>query len=982
MTQPLSPEDQARVEIDRQLEAAGWQVQSREAQNLYAQRGVAIREFPLKTGYADYLLCVDGKAIGAVEAKKAGTTLSGVHHQSEKYSQGLPDLPQAWVSRPVGSSAGPPGPPEGGEMVPPSGKLGGQEVPPSGGPGGPFLPFLYESTGIETLFTNGLDPEPRSRRVFTFHRPETLAEWAERAQQTQTPGFGEKPGVSGLSQPTLRGRLRHLPQVPLITGGLWPPQVKAITNLEQSLAADKPRALIQMATGSGKTFTAVNIVYRLIKLADARRVLFLVDRSNLGRQALREFQQFVTPDDGRKFGELYNVQRLSSNHFDDVSRVCITTIQRLYSILRGEALDPALEEPSLDELSDTFGRDPKSVAYNPQAPVAYFDVIFIDECHRSIYNLWRQVLEYFDAYLIGLTATPAKQTFGFFNQNLVMEYTRRQAVADGINVDHNVYRIRTRITERGSTIEAGQVVPKMDRLTRRQRWEELDEDFSYTAVQLDQEVVSESQIRTVIRVFKEKLFTEIFPGRTEVPKTLIFAKDDAHAENIVKIVREEFGRGNAFCQKITYKVAGVKTEDLIAAFRNSFYPRIAVTVDLVATGADIKPIEILLFMRLVKSKGLFEQMLGRAVRVIKLSDLRIVTPDADGKDRFVIIDAVGVVEHEKIDTQTLDRQPALSFPRLLERLANGAKDVDTLLTLAGRLARLERKATPQDSYEIRTASGGLDLKDLARTLLEAVDPDHHLAAAQEATGEAEPLPAIVDTVAERMMDEAARLFAANPRLRETLKNIHQRQEQIVDQISIDEVLEVGFDVKATTMAEGMVDSFRDYLEAHQDEITALQLIFSRPRRQQRLTYEQIQELADQIQVYRPAWTTETLWAAYAQLEQDKVRGAGAPRVLTDLISLVRCVVQLADELVPYPELVQERYRDWLAAQAAAGRTFSAEQRQWLDRIAETIGLNLAFGEADFQDYFYDEGGLLAARALFGRERLPDLLAELNEALVV
>jgi type I restriction enzyme R subunit len=648
MTPSYTPEQRARIQIDRQLDAAGWQVQDRERMNLFAQRGVAVREFHLRTGFADYLLCVDGKAIGAVEAKKVGTTLSGVHHQSQKYSVGLPDLPPAWHKP---------------------------------------LPFLYESTGVETCFTNGLDPDPRGRRVFCFHRPETLAEWA--------------------SQPdTLRGRLR-LKMPPLIREGLWPPQIEAVTHLEESLAADRPRALIQMATGSGKTFTAVTAAYRLIKFANARRVLFLVDRSNLGRQALREFQGYVTPDDGRKFSELYNVQRLTTNYFDDVSRVCITTIQRLYSVLKGEeGLDPDLEERSMDELAGVFGTDPKVVAYNPAVPPEYFDVIFIDECHRSIYNLWRGVVEYFDAYLNGLTATPAKQTFGFFNQNLVMEYSRQRAVADGINVDGSVYRIRTRITEEGSSIQSGLVVEKRDRQTRAQRWEQLDEDLAYAPNQLDSDVVAESQIRTVVRTFRDRLFTEIFPGREEVPKTIIFAKDDSHAEDIVRIVREEFGRGNEFCQKITYKVSGVKTDDLIAEFRNHYYPRIAVSVDMIATGTDIKPVEALLFMRLVKSANLFEQMLGRGTRVIHPTDLKAVTPDAEIKERFVIIDAVGVVEHPKVDTQTLDREPSLSFGNLLDRLALGAADEDTLSTLAGRLARLARKATPQDEYTIRAVSGG------------------------------------------------------------------------------------------------------------------------------------------------------------------------------------------------------------------------------------------------------------------------------------
>ena len=479
-----------------------------------------------------------------------------------------------------------------------------------------------------------------------------------------------------------------------------------------------------MATGSGKTFTAVSSIYRLIKFGGARRVLFLVDRANLGRQTLKEFQQYVTPDDGRKFTELYNVQRLTSNALDPVCRVIITTIQRLYSILCGEPeLPPELEERSWFDMEDALSQPPKVVKYNPRLPIEFFDEIFTDECHRSIYNLWRQVLEYFDAHLIGLTATPSKQTLGFFNGNLVMEYPRTRAVADGVNVDGQVYRIRTQITERGSTVEAGYFVDKRDRLTRAVRWEQLDEDFAYTGTQLDRDVVAESQIRTVIRTFREKLFTDLFPGRTEVPKTLVFAKDDSHAEDIVRIIREEFAKGNEFCQKITYKVSGVDAEDLIAAFRNSYHPRIAVTVDMISTGTDIKPLEVLLFMRPVTSRVLFEQMLGRGTRVISATDLQAVTPDARTKTHFVIVDAVGVVEQEKADTQTLERKRTVPFEKLLESVAWGAHDADTLTSLAGRLARLERTLTEADRSEIAILTGGRTLRDLANALLDAVDPD-------------------------------------------------------------------------------------------------------------------------------------------------------------------------------------------------------------------------------------------------------------------
>jgi type I restriction enzyme R subunit len=924
----MEPEAKARKTIDRWLNAAGWQVQDYHNLNLGASRGVAVREYPLRTGFADYLLFVDRKAVGVVEAKAEGMPLSGVTHQSQKYSVGLPDRLPAWRIGQAGA-----------------------------------LPFLYESTGVETVFTNGLDPDPRSRYLIAFHQPSTLQEWAQESE-------------------TLRARLCQLP--PLITHSLWPAQIEAIQNLEQSFAENRPRALIQMATGSGKTFTAVNFVYRLIKHAKAKRVLFLVDRGNLGRQTLKEFQQFNTPDDGRKFTEFYNVQHLQSNVLDPVSKVCITTIQRLYSMLRGEAeFDPSLEEQSLWESDAGLAQpSPREVTYNRNLPIEYFDFIITDECHRSIYNLWRQVLEYFDAFLIGLTATPSTQTFGFFNQNLVMEYSRERAVTDGVNVDGEVYRIRTQVTEQGGRVEAGYTVGVRNRLTRAQRWQQLDEELTYSANQLDRDVVTPSQIRTVIRTFRDRLFTEIFPGRTVVPKTLIFAKDDSHAETIVDIVREEFGKGNDFCQKITYRVSGKSPEELIAEFRNSYNPRIAVTVDMIATGTDIKPLEILLFLRSVKSRVLYEQMLGRGTRVISANDLSIVTSDAHGKERFVIVDAVGVTENPKFDTHTLERKRTVPFAQLLQTVATGAYDADTLTSLASRLAKLERKLTPQDAFDIAAFSGGLTVQEIAHTLLDAVDPDRQLAAARALAGDAEPTAEQIDQAAEKLMQAAAQLLSDNPRLRNLLVEIQQRNEQIIDVVTVDVLREAGFNQDATERARQTVDSFRHFIETHKDEITALQLLYSRPYSQRALTYRDIEELAKTLEQPPHSWTTERLWQAYAQLERDKVRGASTKRILTDVISLVRHALQLDDELVPYPDQVQQRYQQWLADQAATGRTFTPEQRWWLDKIAEQIGVNLSIQPTDF-DYgeFFDRGGRLGAMRALGQRWLT-LVDEMNQVLTV
>jgi type I restriction enzyme, R subunit len=532
----LTPEARARVQIDAMLASAGWVVQDAGKANLASSRGVAVREFVLEPphGRVDYLLFVDREAAGVIEAKPEGATLTGVEWQSAKYLNGPPD----WVTSAL-------------------------EGP---------LPFAYQSTGVETRFTNTLDPDARSRQVFWFHRPETLAAWIGEARATPL-------------APTLRQRLTKMPPPDL--ADLWPPKDVAVHNLERSLAEQRPRALIQMATGSGKTLLAAFVSYRLIKDASARRILFLIDRAHLGRQTLKEFQAFTVPEVNRKFTELYNLQHLSSNVLDPVARVTITTIQRLCSILKGESeLDAELDERSAYDL---LPDQPVPVAYNPRIPIETFDVVVVDECHRSIYGVWRQVLDYFDAFIIGLTATPNKQAFGFFNQNLVMEYRHEQAVADSVNVDFDVYRIRTEITERGSTIDAGLVTAFRNRQTRRLRWEKLDEDVSYDAEALDRAVVAKDQIRTVVRGFKERLFSEIFPGRTEVPKTLVFAKDDSHADDIVQIVREEFGTGDDFAVKITYKSTGRKPDEMIAEFIWSFWLGLIIAlIGLVAFGGFVR----------------------------------------------------------------------------------------------------------------------------------------------------------------------------------------------------------------------------------------------------------------------------------------------------------------------------------------------------------------------------------------------------------
>ena len=1000
------PEQQARASIDALLAAAGWHVCDANAANIHAARGVAIREFPLNSpsprergegqgegyGFADYLLYVDGKAAGVIEAKKHGVTLTGVETQSDKYTKGLPPGLPCWRSP---------------------------------------LPFAYQSTGVETRFTNGLDPLPRSRPVFAFHKPDLLAEWLAAPPITLSPlagegqistpspltgegwGGGEQPKVAEppvqyTAAATFLSRLQSMP--PLSEAGLWPAQIKAIQNLEQSLKENRPRALIQMATGSGKTFTAISFIYRLIKFAGARRVLFLVDRGNLGDQTLKEFQQYASPYNNFKFTEEYIVQRLTSNTLDTTARVCICTIQRMYSMLKGNPLPEDLEEESVDRLGSLFAR-PEPIDYNSNIPIETFDIIVTDECHRSIYNLWAQVLEYFDAYLIGLTATPSKQTFGFFRQNLVMEYNHEMAVADGVNVNYDVYRIRTAITEAGSKVEAGYSVQIQERDTRKKRWEQLDDDFSYDPNQLDRDVVAPDQIRTIVRTFRDKLFSEIFPGRTWVPKTLIFAKDDAHAENIVEILREEFGKGNDFAQKITYRTTGAKPKDLINEFRTSPMPRVAVTVDMIATGTDIKAVEVVMFMRAVKSRAFFEQMKGRGVRVIAPDDLQSVTPDARAKDHFVIVDAVGVCEQDKTDSRPMESKPAVSFEKLMQAVAFGNTGDDVLTSLAGRLARMEHRISVEDDAKIRTLSGGLGLKDLAHQIVASLDPDAFPPSPRE-RGEGRGEGPALD----------ARLAAAkplcDPALRQLILDLKAKNEITIDHVSADEVIDAGFSPDALDRAKGMVQSFEQFIVDHKDEITALQVLYSKPY-QHRLTFEAVKELADAIEKPPYLWNESQLWNAYAALEKSKVKGASAKRILTDLVSLVRFAIHQDNELIPFPERVNANFKAWLATQQAlpplpegAGLTqpplpasgervgvrgggqvsspsgrgaggegrFSPEQLHWLEMIRDHIAANLGIEPDDFEYApFAQEGGLGKVYQLFGDE-LNSLIEQLNESL--
>jgi type I restriction enzyme R subunit len=925
MAENQNPEQRARDNIDTLLKLAGWSVQPVKSIDFNAGQGQAVREYQTDVGPADYVLFVDKKAVGVIEAKREdlGHNITTVESQTEGYAAAK----LKWVNN---------------------------NQP---------LPFLYESTGVITRFTDARDPKPRSREVFNFHRPETLREWLAQSA-------------------SLRARLHNVPKLnpnklPASALHLRDCQEIAITNLEMSFREDRPRALIQMATGAGKTYTAITSIYRLLKFAEGKRVLFLVDTKNLGEQAEQEMMSYVPIDDNRHFTELYNVQRLKNSYVAKDSQVCISTIQRLYSILKDKPLDEAIEDINPAEL--VLPKQPMPVAYTEKIPPEFFDFIFIDECHRSIYNLWLQVLDYFDASLIGLTATPDNRTYGFFKKNIVSDYSHEKAVADGVNVGNEVYVIETQVTRTGAQVNAKQLVERREKLTRKKRWEQQDEDEAYSATQLDRSVVNPDQIRTVIWTFRDKL-PEIFPGREEVPKTLIFAKTDSHADDIIQTVREEFGEGNDFCKKITYKI-DEDPKSILQQFRNEFYPRIAVTVDMIATGTDVKPLECLLFMRDVKSRNYFEQMKGRGTRTLDLDDLKKVTPSAaSAKTHYVIVDAIGVTKSLKTASHPLITKPTVPLKDLAMGVMMGAANEDTVSSLAGRLARLNKQLDADDQRRIREAAGGMELSQLVSKLFGAIDADNIEARALELAKQplgTDPGEAKRAEAQQQLVSDAAK--ALNGDLIELIDSIRRDKEQTLDHDNLDVVLRAEWDKGAANNAQALTDEFADYLKANRDEITALAIFFGQPQRRREVTYAMIRQVLDKLKTDQPKLAPVRVWQAYAQLDDYK----GQPiNELTALVALIRRVCGLDATLTNYDALVRRNFQNWvLKHHSGGGEKFNEEQMNWLRMVRDHVAVSIHVERDDLEMSPFDaKGGLGKMHQLFGG-RMDGLLDELNEVLV-
>ena len=915
----MRPEDRARQSIDARLEQAGWVIQDLNSINPTASLGVAVREFPTSTGPVDYALFVNGEPVGVVEAKRdeLGANISVTEKQTQRYAKSTFKYIHSDYR----------------------------------------IRFAYEATGEITQFTDYNDLKYRSRSIFSFKRPETLATLLAEAD-------------------TVRNNLKRFPSFD--TAGFRKCQVNAIQKLEESFAQNHPKALIQMATGAGKTFTAITAAYRLLKYGRMKRILFLVDTKSLGEQAEREFLAYRPNDDSRSFGEIYGVHRLKSSQMPQDVQIYISTIQRMYSILQGEELDVSLEQESPYEHQGVDRQPQKFVVYNSKYPPEFFDCIIVDECHRSIYNVWKQVLEYFDAFIIGLTATPGQRTVAFFNQNIVSEYSREQAIIDGVNVGEDVYLIETDIMKNGATIPK-QLIEYRDRQTRAKRWGQMDDDFHYAGLNLDRDVVNPSQIRTVIRTFKEILLTELFPSRKEVPKTLIFAKSDSHADDIIRIVREEFGEGNEFCKKITYRAE--QPENVLNAFRNDYNPRIAVTVDMIATGTDVKAIECLVFMRDVSSKNYFAQMIGRGTRTLCMYDLQKVTPSAtENKDHFVVVDAVGVTKSKKNETCTLECKPSISTKNLMLEIALGRTDDESLSSLANRLMRLNNRLSENERKNLEKKIGTTPA-DLAQGLINALDPDVISKEAEVDLNDGheptEEEKARLDNAKKNLIKKAVEPFT-NAKVRDGIEDARRIHEQIIDSVNIDSISFAGYDADKQDYADHILKDFRNFIEEHRDLIIALRIVYDHRYKDRSMVIEQFKELYAKL--LERNITVDRLWDCYGNKNPAKVK-RGTKSQITDLISMIRFEMGYADRLTPFADRVNYNFMQWTLRRNAGSAHFTEEQMKWLRLIKDYIATSLSI-EPDDLDYspFDKNGGRGRFFELFG-EQYEEILKEMNIELV-
>ena len=898
----MTPEEKARVKIDQMFEDAGWKVVDRDFYSP-TMTAAAIREGLLEGNReADYFLFINGKAVGVLEAKREEVDVasSKVCEQAIRYTRFVPPCYQAY-GRP--------------------------------------LPFIYQSNGVTTYFRDCRIEDSDLEEINRILTPKEMVKM-----------LGIDDPYAGL--PSLDSKKKALRDC----------QYEAITELENSFRSGQNRALIVLATGAGKTYTACMAAYRLLAYTPMKRILFLVDRNNLGKQAEGEFGMFRLTENGDPFNTIYTVNRLKSNKVPSDSNVVISTIQRLFSLLTGQ------EITDNDDDDEDTATGEVQLTGNLQLPPDFFDLIIIDECHRSIYGNWRRVLEYFSsAKMIGLTATPVPETMAFFNNNRVVNYTLERSIVDGVNVDCRVYRIKTEATENGGAILKGQKLKRVTKYTGEVENVKNEETRSYTKEELNRSVINPAQIKLVLETYRDAVYTGMFtdpqrePNMDYLPKTLIFALNEAHATNIVKIAKEVFGSNdNKFVQKITYQAGD--SNELIRQFRNDKEFRIAVTCTLVATGTDVKPLEVLIFMRDVASEPLYIQMKGRGVRTIGDDQLRNVTPNAFSKDCFFLVDAVGVTESHKTvpGGGTGPQGPTITLRRLLELLTHGNVADEYLLTLAAKLPRIDRKCNDiqrQHFQELAQAS----MREISANIYEAFEKDI--------------LPPYEDI--NEPNHERKGLVAPlthHPEARHYLLILAAGFLETL-QPGEDSLISKGFSQEEATE---VTSAFEKYCNDHQDEIEALRMIYNNEG--EPLTYYILKDLENKLKMANNKFQSSRIWNSYAIISPQSVKKHTTKEekeALTNIIQLVRFANHQIEKLEGLYPLAQQRFNLWYGQMQ---RTVTESQIAIIRQIVDYIASN---GACTIKDIIDDDRARAAQliSAFGGKEQADEALVSLSRFLL-
>lgn len=914
----LLPEQKARVKIDQMLKDSGWTVVPRDDFTPDAVNAQAVEENLMKGNLeADYILYLDGKAIAVLEAKREENKLGlEVAEQAQNYGNILPDWVQAWKTP---------------------------------------LPFIFLCNGDLLLFKDMREAKPSYKVIKKMFTPKEIV---------------------NLAGDDIKSQFAKLPALPPVgPKGLRECQFEAITNLEISFKQGLKKALIVLATGAGKTFTACTAAYRLLNYMGAKRVLFLVDRNNLGKQAEGEFGTYKLTETRNAFSDEYIVHRLRSVEKIGNASVVISTIQRLFAALTGQELDEADDDEEMEHDDDTPGKQVQLTG-NVLLPPDFFDVIIIDECHRSIYGDWQQVLTYFNnAKIIGLTATPTPEAMAFFNKNRVVNYTLEKSIADGVNVPPRVYRIKTEISEAGGTLNEGEKVTKVSNLTGKGQNQKQKYDKDYTKTELDRSVVVPSQIETVVRAYKDAIFESLYPDRKKdwnmIPKTLFFAKKETHAQDILKAIekvfKDEFPDKKLpehFAQLITCKSGN--SNQLISDFRNNKDFRIAITVTLVATGTDVRPLEVLVFMRDINSEVLYTQMKGRGCRTIDDDKLRNVTTNANSKDFYYLIDAVGVTEHEKsmpTPNGGEGRKKVLSLKDLLEHLAHGEVSNENLNLLAGYLSNVNKKAEPEDLIELNELIKTTAIKQICLDIYAAIDPDN------------KAFPEYKD-INDPNTERKALISALinNVKARKKLLEVNAGFIKIAVE-ETDKLISAGF---SKEQSKQYIDSFEKYLEENKDEVEALRILYNQEK--VAITYSMLKDLEKKLLAYNNQFKSEFLWTCYQTLngESGKVKPLNKETelgVLTNLIPLVRYGYKIDNELVS----LKRRFGSYFNLYCGqAWRKFTPEQVEIVQQIAEYIVQNGCITNIELNKAKHDL--FVKAIPIFGADKLNNEMQTISKYL--